>query len=272
MFSFFFIPFHYTLHTRIDSLYKRLSWVFIYLIPVILSPLFINNNYFNLQNILTSILGVFLIYNFYEIGYITNDTETIKNESSPTIRLSLKEISFYRKNKKIIYVSRLFLGIFFSIGIILLSDTYLFIYTSLLILFFFIIYNNIRNTYNLIIHFILSSLRFCTIPLIFLPYQNFIEIYIYMILLFPLLNTLERTQEKKFNLKILFNPTFTNSKNGRYKYYLFLIILSFSTLLIKIIFELPYIYSSVVFLFYSIYFFAYRYFSYKIYLTYKIKI
>lgn len=270
MFLLFHIPFFYTFNSRIDNLYKRLSWFFIYLIPVVFSPSFISINHINTANLILAILGVVIIYNFYEIGYIYNDTETTKNELNPTIRLTNKQLMFYEKNKKSIYLSRLLLGISLNLIILITLKTYLFFLSSSLILLFFIIYNNMRNNLNLIIHFILSSLRFCTIPLLFTMHSNQIEIIVYMIILFPLLNTLERSHEEKFKFKKRLNHRITNSADGRYYYYLILTISSLIVIFIKNLFNLPYIYSSIVFFIYSIYFFTYRYFSYKFSLVYRL--
>ena len=73
---FFYVPFLYLYHTRQRSLRKLLSWALVYLIPACMLALMPGG--FSLRTLAAVVLGAVLIYDFYETGYIQNDTETIK--------------------------------------------------------------------------------------------------------------------------------------------------------------------------------------------------
>ena len=124
----------------------------------------------------------------------------------------------------------------------------------------FMVYNSIRNILNLPIHFILVTIRFSSIPLLFSTAIPVLPTF-YLILLFPLINTLERCGELRFNLNWFQNRLLNNTKNGRYYYYAILAILSLIIIASKIYFKKEY-YIDIIFLGYSLYFMAYRYTSY----------
>lgn len=71
----FYTPFLYYYKTRLKSFYKLLSWMLIYLAPIYLAV------YYSIQNEMDNIyflLLIIVVHNLYEVGYIQNDTETIK--------------------------------------------------------------------------------------------------------------------------------------------------------------------------------------------------
>ncbi|HFO5149574.1 TPA: hypothetical protein ACHJRG_004980, partial [Escherichia coli] len=93
---FFFVPFLYFYKTRLRSIIKLISWGVIYLVPIFLSTFsFANIDYY----FISYFVVLTLTYNLYEIGYIQNDTETIKKEHNPTLRLSRDELFFYNNHR-----------------------------------------------------------------------------------------------------------------------------------------------------------------------------
>jgi len=77
-------------------------------------------------------------------------------------------------------------------------------------------------------------------------------VFFYCVLLFPLINLLERCSEKRFQLPFFQKNVFSNKVDGRYKYYCILIIIA-GLLLFN---EMNW--ANLVFLFLSLYYFVYR--------------
>lgn len=216
----FYIPFLYFYKSRLKSIKKLISWFFIYIIPIIISYLFL----FQDENIINIIIYLIGIYTIYEIGYIYNDTETIKKEENPTIRLSLEQIKFYENNKLSIYLFRLI----FSFCMILLLrnaiDLNLAICSYILLFVLFYIYNNIRSILNLPLHFLLVIIRFSSFILVF--GQSF-KLFVLSIFIFPVLNLIERAGELRFGLITLQHDFFSNHNRFRIIYYSLLFLASY---------------------------------------------
>ena len=104
---FFFIPFMYFFQTRLKDKNKKLSWFFIYIIPIMIM-IFGGREWVG-YDFFSFIIYILAIYTSYEMGYIWNDSETIKNEINPTKRLSELELCFYEEHKLIIYTFRFFI-------------------------------------------------------------------------------------------------------------------------------------------------------------------
>lgn len=87
---FLYFPLLYLIHTRIKSTSEKLSWFIIYLLPVLI----LNFNIDDKKTIITTMMSVFFVYLFYEIGYIFNDAFLIKKEKNlhyafPSMRLNI---------------------------------------------------------------------------------------------------------------------------------------------------------------------------------------
>lgn len=148
----FYLPFCYTLFIRFSKVSQFISWVAIYIIPTLLVFLsFYEKGMFSF--LLCYFLSVMLVYNYYEIGYIQNDTETIKKENNPTLRLTMIQLQYYKSHFILIYSSRIFWGILLSLLLYLLSDfVSYFLCSSILLLLLYQVYNNVRNRFTLFLH------------------------------------------------------------------------------------------------------------------------
>ena len=129
----FYVPILYSLKTRFlrRSSYGFIVWATEYLLPLMIA-FGVVKAYYNIIPIVVSIIAV---YNFYEIGYIQNDCETIKKELNPTLRLNYKYLEFYENHKTSIYIFRVFLGIIFSLFFIFHNISYFYIIIVYLFLF-----------------------------------------------------------------------------------------------------------------------------------------
>ena len=185
-------------------------------------------------------------HKYYEIGYIQNDTETIKKENNPTLRLTMIQLQYYKSHFILIYSSRIFWGILLSLLLYLLSDSVsYFICSSILLLLLYQVYNNVRNRFTLFLHFLLVIIRYWAIILYFPISLSFM---CYLLLLFPVLNLLERSSESRFHIPYI--SYLIADRNDiplfRVKYYLTLL---FLMLILEFFTEIP-----LVILFLSFYF------------------
>ncbi len=245
-FNFFFVPFFYFIKTRAKSDIKVISWVLIYIFPIFIFD-FIYNHQLSFKSILISAF----IYTLYEIGYIYNDTETIKKEKKPTIRLREESFSFYEGNKVVIYFSRLIIAI-------LLNVFYVYLYNDLninyiwFILPVFFVYNLTRSRFNLILHFFLVILRY-SLP--FYIFTNDIYSILFSCFLFPIINLIERCSEQRFNISNFQKFILSNKKNGRYIYY-------FIVFIVFLFLHLQFKFIDISYVLIAFYYFLFRYLSY----------
>lgn len=201
----FYIPYMYFFQVHARTMSRVLSWGLIYFIPIFIYVYFIGNadivNSFIMFFVLTTI-----IYNLYEIGYINNDTETIKKEENPTMRLSIDELKYYENNKRKIYLIRIFITVLLIVFVNYLSfklnyevNMYLFSSLMLVMMLFYKIYNSIRSKMNIVISIILSTFRYVSIPISIIN-ENYLILLILVIVIFPLVNLLNWLSKPKYNL------------------------------------------------------------------------
>ena len=221
-YSIFYLPFWYSKQTRFRTIPRFFSWIIIYVIPVSLSFLFVSPE-FSYINLFKSLLAILLVYNLYEIGYIYNDTETIKKEISPTLRLESHQLQFYENNKNNIYSFRFLVALLITFALSFYDRVFIFLLASWAIIPAYALYNSVRSRLNIPLHFVLVTLRYCS-PVLLFTGGGGVYICFFMLLLFPLINTLERCSESRFKFDYFKDLFLTNRKNGRYVYYLILLI------------------------------------------------
>lgn len=243
----FYTPFLYYYKTRLKSFYKLLSWMLIYLAPIYLAV------YYSIQNEMDNIyflLLIIVVHNLYEVGYIQNDTETIKKENNPTLRLSCGQLNYYYSNRLKIYLSRLLLSFIICLWLFIHYSNAT-VWLVWCIIPFFFLYNKIRCRLNLLLHFLLVFSRFC-LPIYCLT-QN-IKITVLMILVFPLINLIERMSEKRFEFNYVQRIISPRLDSFRVVYYFFVVtILSMSFFIFEDLHEIKFIvYISALFLIYRL--------------------
>lgn len=229
---FFYIPIFYLYHSRQKNIKKFLSWCCVYLIPT--CALAVIQSSCSLNAILFALLGVIMIYNFYEVGYIQNDTETIKKESSPSLRLTSAELIYYEKHKNLIYGLRLVIGIVLScILMYTLSQPQVFLICVFSLLLIYQVYNRVRNRWNLFLHIFLISIRFCSLQLLFYPNINWVVLGC-SFFLYPLPNILERAAFPKYHISMMrcLIAGKANIPSFRVKYYSLMLITAIILVLI----------------------------------------
>ncbi|AJB63447.1 hypothetical protein SS08_07630 [Enterobacter hormaechei subsp. steigerwaltii] len=218
---FFFLPILYSFTTRLNSNKKRIAWVLSYYIPVAICVFLIYTKYTYTECLALSVFIIYTIYASYEIGYIYNDTELIKKEKNPTLRLENENLEYYENNKYKIYLTR-------SIILIVLILVACFIDIKLgfsltvscvTILLLYSIYNSIRNRYNIPLYSLLVYTRYFSIFIFSI--NSFDSLLLWLV--YPFCVTLEFMSKPrfKFNMKWILN----NLDMFRSIYYSFLLIL-----------------------------------------------
>lgn len=198
----FFIPLAYFLSTRVEGRAGLVSWMMIYPIAIIASVCFMQSRLPRVDELLALIVAMLATYTLYELGYMSNDTRTVKFEALPTERLSDAEKAFYEANRRLIVGIRLVFVIAMC-GVIGLmagdNPTGLAWYLSGLtvIAVVFPVYNSTRGSINLPLHLILVTCRFC-LPGMTAVASNHMDYLFVMFLAFPLINLLERSGEARY--------------------------------------------------------------------------
>lgn len=189
----FYIPCLYTKHTRFKGIKGFITWTFKYCLLIFLISLI----YWQEFNLIRFIFGLLLTYSLYEYGYIQNDAETIKKEYKPTKRLNEKELLFYEQHKTSIYFIRICFTTLFLILLILTNVRWIFLIYSFLIPIVFILYNAIRNKWNLYLHIILMFLRLST-PIFIACNHSDIILCIWILFVYPITVFIELSVKGKF--------------------------------------------------------------------------
>jgi hypothetical protein len=197
---FFFLPILYSFTTRLNSNKKRIAWLLSYIIPIMICVFLIYNDYTYAECLALSIFIVLAIYSSYEIGYIYNDAELIKKEVNPTLRLTNENIQYYENKKTIIYLSR-------SVCLVVLIlvawsvDSKIGFSVTLscvAILFLYLIYNSIRNRYNIPLYSLLVYSRYFSI---FICSVSLFDSFL-LWLVYPFCVTLEFMSKPRFKFKM----------------------------------------------------------------------
>jgi len=253
----FLIPFYYLFYSRLKSRVEKLSWVIIYLIPPYLSGL-----YFMFHPIYEYSLFfgfALLIFNsIYEIGYLMNDTQTIKGEAYPTLRQREEDYDFFEKRYYLLIFLKLLVTLFLLFMVYLLAfylsfEIYIFRFMILLglVSFVFYLHNIIRNKANIITFLILAVLKYTSPLVLLLPMENLLSLGIIMFFIFPLPRSIEYATKEAYQFRYL-QRWVGNFDLFRLKYYT----------LITCIYLLLYMVSSHEIIFIGVllssYFFVYR--------------
>lgn len=223
----FYIPIFYLIHSRLKTKFDLISWQIIFLIPQFAITYFYLHTRSDIF-VQLFLISQFIFHTLYEVGYIENDIVTTRNEKKPTIRLDKKSIAYLKKNYfKVIYLKYI-IAIFF-IGLLYWIDSFtayrlnLEAFLVLLVLnrIIFFIHNSIRNRFNILTFYLLSVTKYIFPIILFINFKTMLFPLILMILVFPVLRTIEVCTLKKHNLKLLSKLVY-NIDRFRVFYYFFI--------------------------------------------------
>ncbi|EGE0723929.1 hypothetical protein DM384_01095 [Shigella boydii] len=247
-----YFPLSYLFISRLKKWHEKISWFIIYPGFLLLCCFLYNGSFVSL------LLSFMMTMSIYEIGYLDNDYRTINTEKAPTIRGGELRDTIKSKLSSIIFIRVVYFFVSFALLIYqsdIIAHHYTVIYFVLCIGFLiisFYLHNTIRDKRNIITYFSLVSCRYI-IPLI--PTVTCSVFFVFIILLlFPLIRTLEHACKEKYGIKrlkdfIIYPDLF------RVKYYFFF----FDAAIVY-----AYIYQDWKIVLLSGYFLFYRYITFKV--------
>lgn len=201
MYRFFYWPFLYTNKAKLFKSGRLISYLGIFTIPPIYFALILQAPTITLQNLFSCLLGIILIQNLYEVGYIQNDTETIKKEKNPTMRLEQADLDYYSSNRFGIYVTRAIIDVIL-VGLLVYVNhgsmsVWVFLGVAHTITPIFLLYNAMRNKWNILLHFFLATLKFSSLQFLFFDSLQ-VNVFILSIFGYPIINLIDRAATPRF--------------------------------------------------------------------------
>jgi hypothetical protein len=168
----------------------------------------------------------------YEIGYIENDTVTIKKESTPNMRLYAKDYAFFEHHYNRVILSRVGAVVLALVGLwglsALLNVTlYLFpfVLTLLAARAIFAAHNTIRNRFNVVTFAGLSILKYSALLFLFVPLSQIATPFVLAVTIFPLLRTTEHACRERYGF-VWLQRVVGDLDAFRVKYYSTLLVLA----------------------------------------------
>lgn len=218
----FYLPFVYFISTRLGGKAAILSWIMIYPVALLVS---VAPDLGGANALPAMLLAMLATYSLYELGYMDNDTRTVRGEISPTERLDTGEKDYFGRMGWLIFAVRLVVVVAACSSIAALScgtpDGRMAFFAGLgVIAIVFPLYNSLRGRANLPLHFVLVVCRFC-LPGMVVTTHGFAEYLGMTVAAFPFINLLERAGESRYGLS-LFAPLLTFKARVRVIYYLIL--------------------------------------------------
>lgn len=223
----FYLPFVYLFKSRLKTKMNKISWFIIYIIPIYFIGLSVSTTEILNYSFIFS-LALIVFNSVYELGYLENDIQTTKKETNPTYRIDKKTYDFldYNYYKIIVFKIITIISILVFIYVLFKDEVYImnFIIGLFIIRFFFYIHNKIRNKFNILTFFLLSSTKYI-LPLVLVLKLNELFSIWYILFLFPILRSIEHSTKLKYKLSY-WAVTIGNHDLFRIKYYLLVFIVS----------------------------------------------
>lgn len=198
------IPYIYATSTRAKTLFYKVSIILFVFIPsyIVTFYLGVKQDFFNIKYL----LAFTMMYCVYEIGYIYNDIYTTKYEDTPTYRLTnieqkkIEKLYILLISFRVIYIC-IFAWILKSLKAMNLS---IFLSSLVLLYLFYSFHNYFRGNWNMITMFLIVSLKYISVPLLFIEKSKWGIMIIVLVLLVPFLRMIEygnKLSYKLFKLK-----------------------------------------------------------------------
>lgn len=196
----FIVPYSYGFTTRARGILDKISFFVIFFIPEAI----ICYNRTKLH-FFQFVLAFTALYCMYEIGYLQNDICTASREKRPTIRLPKVLYCDVKMHIKPLITIRIICGILCIYVLKLTEIREVLKFTILLgiVSLFFFIHNLIRSKLNILTYFMLCSIKYLALPILFKE-VNF-AIIILIVLLFPFPRSIEHASKCKYDIGILTN-------------------------------------------------------------------
>lgn len=199
----FLLPFTYGFATRVKSEADRFSFLIIFLIPVmfICAQAPMEAQGFALR----FILGFTTLYSLYECGYLQNDAYTTKREPHPTIRLPAALHAAVCRYAPLLIGLRVIAAAICIALLALLGQVNVVAFSSslLIMLGIFTLHNQIRSRGNILTYFLTCSLKYISLPLLFLETPQYGVCLSALLFSFVLPRSIEHAAKAKYGLRFL---------------------------------------------------------------------
>jgi len=192
----------------------------IYFVPLILILLCFSPEP-QANHVVQLLMATVCTYVIYELGYIENDTVTIRREVEPTLRLDDLEQEYIADYWLVIILVRLVVAVALFNYLSSSPGTLLYLGSLLCLALVFPLYNRRRSSVNAALHPVLVTARYCGPLLLLMPD---LVVFIYALLMFPILNGLERGAEHRYQIRLLQGVSLANGNSGRWAYYLLVLL------------------------------------------------
>lgn len=174
----YYLPLYYGIKTRAKGIFHKMSFMTNILIPnLFFSAFYSSQGYNSIQQFLIGIMAFIAMYSVYEVGYLQNDTFTIRLEERPTIRLDAIENKYIQENVLKIIAVKIITALFipflacyyFNISII---NLFLLCISLLGLFLAYSIFNSYRNINCLYSIFFILIFKYCSSPLLSIEIEN----------------------------------------------------------------------------------------------------
>ncbi|WP_345987981.1 hypothetical protein WCX18_11480 [Sulfurimonas sp. HSL1-2] len=225
-----FLPFSYLFYSRLSAKSEKISWVIIYVIPVLFFSAVVSSMG-TLQTLGIALLAMVGYVSLYEIGYLQNDLTTTEKEKEPTNRIRAGDHDFFtRQFGKLIWIRYFYV---FSVLLILIVlswyelDLYIFQNASTLLVsrIAFVLHNRWRDRRNIITFAFLQATKYLALPLLFVSACGSVWAVATLLLIYPIVRTMEYASSEKFQFSS-YQALIGSHDTFRVKYYFLLFIVS----------------------------------------------
>lgn len=199
------VPFMYGFSTRAKTVHYKISLLAVVVVPILVVVVFCNDD---LAYVLPRFALAFVaIYCIYEIGYLFNDTYTVRFESNPTHRLDARERLLVERWANLLISVRHFTAmvcclLLHSAGV---ENLLHFVVMLGLLDISFALHNSIRSVANVWTMFLVLTLKYCSIPVLFMPLNDYMVYSAMLIFAMPAIRTIEWASKPIYGLRIFAN-------------------------------------------------------------------
>lgn len=203
----FLLPGLYLVRSRLRSRVDRISWVLVN--PVVIITMAAAVTDLPLGIFLAALVLSFSAWqSVYETGYLENDLITIQYERSPTLRLDRAlRAALVRGYWRLVF-GKVLVAVGACGGLAILGlyaqgtvrpGALIVLLIAARLLFW--VHNTVRSRANVITYFLLSTLKYIAIPATFLVGDQWALLVVLVVLLFPLIRTLEHASKVKYGFR-----------------------------------------------------------------------
>ena len=211
------IPFVYGFSTRAKKIFYKFSFFAVIFFPALIVTLFANPDFAYV--IPRFLIGFTAMYCVYEIGYIFNDTYTVRFEENPTHRLSEeKRIKVERLANMLVAVRiAVVIGCVIWLDYLGVENLLIFIIMLGILNIAYAFHNYFRNKANIATIFSILIFKYIAVPVLLIELKDYWYYAAILLLMIPVTRTIEFAGKKEYGIKIFKN---FNHDTFRIFYYL----------------------------------------------------